>query len=204
MKPSDIFKFIKQTKYKTVGYDVQYAIFSLEKETLIIWEESTSKEDWKTNFDFPIRPYKNQQNTLWYHRGWAKAYKSARDEFLKDIADCSNTENFRIYGWSYGGAMSQISAEDVKFHYPNSHIEVVTFGSPNPLFGRKTKKFVKSCIADCKQYANRNDLVTVMPPLPGYKQVNKIKVGKKFNLIEFFKPKIYHANYDDESIYEEN
>ena len=200
-RPYDIFRWLKTVEYTTAGNDVQFAVIPVENGVVVAWEESASRTDWKVNFDFPVRPYRNQKNTLWYHRGWAGAYKSARDAFLGAVAGCPCHDNVWIYGWSYGGAMSQISAEDIRFHYPDAHIEVVTFGSPNPLFGVRTRRFVSSCIDWCRQYADRNDCVAVLPPFPLYGQVNKVKVGSGFSLLQFFNPAVHHTGYGEEALY---
>ena len=58
-----------------------------EKTVRLIFEESASKRGWQNNFNFPIKPYKNQQNTLWFARGWARAYKSANDLIMEKLIE---------------------------------------------------------------------------------------------------------------------
>ena len=91
MRPEELFNLIKKTKFENVGDDVDFAVlvFPEENSVRLIFEESASKRDWQNNFNFPIKPYKNQQNTLWFARGWAKAYKSANDLIMEKV---SNTE----------------------------------------------------------------------------------------------------------------
>lgn len=83
MKPNELFNYLKSIKheeYITAGDDVQYLVrtFHDEKRIRLMFEESCGKTDWKNNFNFPIKPYKYQENVLWYARGWAKAYKSCK------------------------------------------------------------------------------------------------------------------------------
>ena len=80
-------------------------------------------------------------------------------------------------------------------------IYLVTFGAPKPLWGRKTKKYIASCLAYCFQYAHVNDFVPVCIPLPGYRMVNKVKVGKDFCILKYFKTGEYHCSYGDKSLY---
>ena len=69
MKPNELFNYLKSIKhdeYITAGDDVQYLVrtFHDEKRIRLIFEESCGKTDWKNNFNFPIKPYKNQENVL--------------------------------------------------------------------------------------------------------------------------------------------
>lgn len=210
MKPHELFSLIKNTKhedYNESGDHVNWLIKIDNDEHIVrlLFEESDGKRDWLNNLRFPVKPYKKQENTLWVAKGWGQAYKSCKDDIQTALITTVNDyKNYgvEIIGWSYGGAMAVLAAEDFHFRTklkPN----VYTFGAPKPLFGKKSKKYVESCCGEIKQYANVNDCVVVMPPFPGYKHVNKVKVGKrKFNLIEWCKPKIYHTIYDDEEIYQ--
>ena len=106
-----------------------------------------------------------------------------------------------ICGWSYGGALSLLAAEDFYYRF---HIKasVYTFGAPKPLWGRKTKKYVRSCVKEAYQFSHINDCVPLMPPFPGYKRLSTDKIGKDFSIIKIFKPKIYHCIYGEKSLYE--
>lgn len=196
MKYEKLFNLIEDTEYETVGIDVQYQIKKIDGILYLLFQESTSKKDWEINFDFPVKVYKKQENTILAHRGFVKAWKSCNDiimdNFIKAITDEYKMINkIVIAGWSYGGAMAQLAAEDLHFR---THIKpvLITYGSPKILFGRKPKKYFTSCIdKESKQFANRSDLVTKVPPF--YSTFNRIKLGK-FNLIELFKCKI-HCKY---------
>jgi hypothetical protein len=204
MRPEELFNLIKKTKFEKVGDDVDFAVlaFPEEKTVRLIFEESASNRDWQNNFNFPIKPYKNQQNTLWFARGWARAYKSANDLIMEKLIEAqTNNPDYKveICGWSYGGAISLLAAEDFYFR-TKTKADVITFGAPKPLFGRKTKNYVLSCCENVQQFAHRCDVVTLCVPFPGYKMLNKIKVGK-WNLFNFFKPNIYHCCYGDKDLY---
>ena len=60
---------------------------------------------------------------------------------------------------------------------------------------------VLKCCKEINQYCHINDIVPFMVPLPGYKMLKKVKVGK-WKLFGIFKPNIYHCIYGDESLYE--
>lgn len=202
MKPAELFKLIKKTKYEKVGDELDYLVqvFDDEKTIRLLFEESTSKRDWQNNLNIPIKPYKNQENTLWVAKGWANAYKSANDLIMQKLISTHKQKpdyNIEICGWSYGGAVALLAAEDFYFR-TKIKPDVITFGAPKPLFGNKTKEYVKSCCKNVKQYAHKSDVVSYLPI--GYKQLNRVEVGK-FKLINLFKPETYHCCYGDSSLY---
>ena len=192
-------KLLNITDWKTVGDDVQYAIFSDDKNIYLAWQQTTSERDWQINFDFPAKMYKKQESCICVARGWGNAYKSCNDEVMNDFITRLGDKQPVICGWSYGGAMSVISAEDFYYRTKIKPV-VITYGAPKPLFGAKCQKYVLSCCKEVYQWTHVNDLVTIMPPLIGYYRLATNKLGK-FNLIEFFKPNIYHCIYGDKNIY---
>lgn len=105
-----------------------------------------------------------------------------------------------ILGWSYGGAMAQLAAEDL--HYRELiKPDLITFGSPKPLVGKKTQKYFRSCCNEVHQYSNINDCVCYLPPFIGYKRISTDKIGSNFCIIKLFKPSKYHYSYGDKNLY---
>lgn len=209
MKPYELFNYIKSIKhseYTTSGDSVQWTVrvFDDEKIVRLIFEESADNRDWKNNFDFPVKLYKKQESCIRAARGWGNAYKSCNDEIQKALYTCIELlpdYDIHICGWSYGGAMSVLAAED--FYYRTKRkASVYTFGAPKPLFGRKCQKYVRSCVNEVKQYAHINDVVPLCPPLLGYKRLATDKVGKGFSILKLFKPDVYHCIYGDSTLYE--
>lgn len=206
IEPYKLFEKIKNANYQTSGDCVDWTIEVdyLEKTITLFFEASKQKRDWINNFNFPVKIYKNQQSCLRVARGWGRAYKSCNDEIMKELIK-KVKENpdyeIRICGWSYGGAMSLIAAEDFYFRTKKKPY-VITFGAPKPLWGRKTKNYVLSCVNDVKQYAHINDLVPYLPPsLFGYKHLVKNKLGIGFSFFKLFKPQVYHCLYGNKNLY---
>ena len=210
MEAWELFNFIREIKhdeYITSGDDVQWTIkvYDSNKIFRLIFEDSCGKRDWINNFNFPIKIYKNQKSCLLAARGWGNAYKSCKDEVMKGMEIAIWLEpNYEIHicGWSYGGAMSLLAAEDLFYRF-NRKAKVFTFGAPKPLYGKKSQEYVRSCVEEVHQYSHVNDCVPLMPPLPGYKRLVTDKLGKGFSFIKLFKPRIYHRIYGDESQYNE-
>lgn len=204
MQANKLFILIQNSSYKKSGDNVNWVIKIDDTEKIIrlLFQETKGKRDWINNFKFPKKPYKQQENTLWVHRGWGDAYASCNDlimnECEKAIAQVPDY-SFQISGWSCGGALALLAAEDLHFR-TKIKPDVVTFGSPKPLYGKKTKNYVNSCINTCSQYANRNDIVPLQPPFYRYCVAKKVKVDKKV-LFGLFNPWKYHQGYGNPKLY---
>lgn len=209
MKPNELFNLIKSIKhdeYVTSGDDVQWIIKvdEVNKIMRLIFEESAGKTDWKNNFNFPVKLYKKQESCILAARGWGNAYKSCNDEVMRamDLAlEIAPDYEIHICGWSYGGAMSLLAAEDFYYRF-HKKASVFTFGAPKPLWGKRTRDYVRSCVKEVHQYSHVNDCVPLCPPLPGYTRLVTDKVGKDFSFKKLFHPDIYHCIYGEADLYE--
>lgn len=201
MQPWELFKEIKKAKYKTVGLNLDYSVSIIDGHACLFFQSSRQNSDWLYNFCFVRKVYKHQEHHMVVHGGFAKVWKSANDEIMKEFINAVEitTKLPVIAGWSFGGAMSVLAAEDFNYRTERRPF-VVTFGAPKVAGDKKTARYIKGC-ADFEQFAEYNDIVTYMPPLPGFKHIDIIRVGDRFNLIEIFKPQIHHAQYSKASIY---
>lgn len=197
----DLYKVITFIKnWKSVGDDVEYAIITYEDFCYLVFKQTDSKRDWINNFNFPVKPYKNQESCLLVARGWGNAYKSCNDEIMNDFISQLNGKVPVICGWSYGGAMSVIASEDFYYRTKIKPI-VITYGAPKPLFGTRSKRYVNSCTQYTRQYSHKSDVVTLLPPFLGYKRLCSNWIGK-FNLFGLFNPEKYHCIYGTKSLYD--
>lgn len=200
MKINEYYKLIENTEYKITGLDVDYQIVFLHevKQVVLLFKGTDSNTDLKIDLDFPVKVYKRQSSCIKAHGGFVKAWKSANDVIMKEfITACTIDENYTpvICGHSLGGALATLASEDYYFR-TGKKANLLTFGCPNVLFGKKSKEYVSSCCDDVRQYAQNNDLVPTIPY--GFCQINKIKCGRKFNLFEFtFRPMKYHLGYGE-------
>lgn len=205
MEPNELFELIKNTEYIKTGDSVDYAIkeFPEEQRIRLIFQESDGNRDWVNNLKFPVKPYKNQENTLWYAKGWAGAYKSANDEIMTNLISAINANpdyDVEICGWSYGGAIALMAVEDL-FYRTGIKSIVTTFGGPKPLFGTKTRDYILSCCKEVNQYCHVNDIVPTLPPFIGYYMAKKVSVGK-WKFLGKLNPYVYHTCYGDKTLYD--
>ena len=204
--PEELFNLINSVAFNKVGDDVDYTLWCDNDDpytTYLLFKQSDSKRDWANNLNFPVKLYNNQEYPIKVCKGWGNAWKSCNDYIMDELLswlDEYKTTTLIIAGWSFGGAIAQLAAED--FYYrTGSKAFVITFGSPKPLFGSKTLKRFKESVVYSYNYANVNDCVPLMPPFPLYHDINRIKTGKKV-LFGLFNPNKWHCLYGDKSQYE--
>lgn len=203
MKPNELFVIIQNAEYTTVGDDVQYAIVEKDEGVYLLFQQSTSEEDWKVNFDFPAEVYKNQESAIIAHRGYVNAWKEINDQVLTQFINWVAATGKKPYiaGWSYGGAMAVLAAEDY-FYRTTEKPELITFGAPKVLWGKKSRDYVRTCITpESKQYAHVNDLVPRLPPFFGYTQIVIFYVGTGKSFWKLFNPWKYHTMYGKAELY---
>lgn len=202
MMDKDLFLTIKQCKlYKTVGNDLQYYIFkdNIKQKIYIIFQESRSKIDWKVNFNFPSKVYKRQSKFYLVHRGYVKSWKSCNDIIMNElISFIQSNPNYEVVisGWSYGGAISQLCAEDL-YYRTKIKPTLITFGSPKILYFLFSKKHFENCCKEIKQYYQPNDFVTWMMPFFFVHHLNKVKCGDNFNIKKLFNTEYLHMHYNE-------
>jgi len=208
MKPYELYNFIAHIPhdaYTTSGDSVQWCIKvdDIDKRIRLIFEESADKRDWINNFNFPVKIYKKQESCMLAARGWGNAWKSCNDEVMAALIKAAEEHPdyiIEICGWSYGGAMSILAAEDFCYR---THIKpvVTTFGAPKVIWGKRTQKYLTGCMTGLAQYMHVNDCVPLMPPFPGYRHVHKDKIGKGFCFLRLFNPKKWHTVYGEAQLY---
>ena len=183
---TNLFKKCLSAEYIHTAEGGDYAI-QVEGDTLyILFECSDDKEDWKNNFDFPVKPYKDMRPTWYCHRGFLKVWKAMRDEIEEQVADLlskkKDIQNITCVGYSHGGALSVLCTEDMVYWWGSSYkVNGYGFGSPRVLWGIVPKE-VKERLRDFKSIRNKHDLVTHLPPiLFGFRNAGElIKIGKAF------------------------
>ena len=171
--------FTQPQQWQTIGDDTQYLIKETDSEFIIAFYGSNSKNDWKNNFNFFKKPYKNMEVPFHVHRGFLKVWKLINDHFLALVKDVDKP--ITIIGHSYGGAIATLCMEDIWFNYPEKRasLNLITYGSPR-VIGWYNYRKIKERWNNSSIYENRLDLVTHVPfVLMGFRHVKKItKIGR--------------------------
>lgn len=205
MKPHELFNYLRNVEYNTLGADLQYKIDVDDNEKVIrvMFQESSSKLDWFLNFLIPIVPAIINKKPYWFSRGWRLSWNSGRYIIMEHlrlfIRSYCPEYRVEVCGYSFGGAIAQICGIEIyeKFGIKS---DLITFGSPSPLFGIITKLMAKRCFNSVQQYAHRSDIVIYAPPFPFYFSVKNKRIGK-FSFKNLFNPIVYHQIYDNEDLY---
>lgn len=184
----NLFIKIRNTTYNHTPESGEYAI-EIDNDTLyLLFQESSGNEDWKNNFDFPVKPYKRMEGVWRVHRGFRRVWKAMQDEVVSKVAQIieSNLEITRIVcgGYSHGGALCLFATEDMTYRYGHKiEVKGFGFGAPRVVWG-KIPSNVKERLKNYQVIRCVPDIVTHVPPiLLGFRNVNKIlRVGEKQKL----------------------
>lgn len=207
--------YFSEDEWETAGTDTQYLLKFDEKtkRVVIAFYGSNSKEDWRANFSFWKRPYKDMDVTFFVHAGFLKRWKEARDVIMSRIEEL-NPEFITITGHSHGGAIALLCMEDCWFRFIKKRegeesclkgrIECITFGAPRTL-GLFNYKKIKERWNNTIEYFNGSDIITCIPPKYFlYRHpVKRTHIGEKYNLFKMlFKSDTYHPIWDYREVLE--
>lgn len=139
----------------------------------IYFEKSNGATDWKNNFNFPAKPYRDMKNLWFCHRGFLKVWKSIEPYITEEILN-PEIKFINIVGYSHGGAIAQLCYEYVKFNRPDVEVTGVGFGAPRVFWGFASEK-VTNRFKGFIVVRNGEDIVTKMPPwFFGFRHVGEI------------------------------
>ena len=186
----EIYNLVRTLDYHKSGEDCDWNIIRVHdiKDDrdcyCVIFEESTSAEDWKHNFDFlprPVKAYKGWQHKLIYHDGFYKEYQSARDEIksylsplLQDLALEQNChiDELKLYviGFSLGGSIAPIAMEDFYETYVIKST-LITFEGASACESLHTRNYLMNCmnLDESIAFVYSNDFVPRCVPFFGKK-----------------------------------
>lgn len=170
-----------------------YSVERSGEKLTLLFEWSNGETDWRYNFTFPAKPYRDMKNKWFCHRGFLKVWKSIEPHLKDYIFDLTVTE-IDIVGYSHGGAIAQLCFEYVKFNRPDVEVTGYGFGSPRVLWGFASKT-VKERFKGFKIIRNGKDLITHLPPvLLGFHHVCEVvRIGESKGLIKDH----YRGNYEN-------
>lgn len=186
-----LFNVVLNAPYIDCEEDGSYYVCIRDNAADIYFEPSNGKRDWKNNFDFPAKPYRDMKNLWFCHRGFLKVWK-AIEPHIKDIILDPEIQVINIAGYSHGAAIAQLCYEYVKFNRPDVVVTGYGFGAPRVFWGF-ARKNVKERFEGFVVIRNGCDLVTHVPPvLFGFRHICDVyKVGEHKTLIKDHYPSNY-------------
>lgn len=180
-----LFEQVLNVKYTTLPKTKASFFSEMRGNVLyIFFEHSNGIVDWKNNFDFPSKAYRDMENKWFVHRGFLRVWKSARDCLKGPICN-KRVRGIVIVGYSHGAALALLCHEFCVFHRADiaHNIFGYGFGCPRVVHGCLHKNI---CERFKHFYVIRNcrDIVTHLPPtLFGFRHVgNIIHIGKDADL----------------------
>ena len=146
----------------------------------LFFEKSNGAVDWRNNFDFPAKPYREMTDTWYVHRGFLRVFKSIEPHIAPQILN-PNVKKIVISGYSHGAALALLCHEYCVYNRQDikENIRGYGFGCPRVLWGSLNER-LKARFQNFRVIRNGCDLVTHLPPvLFGFRHVGtKICIGK--------------------------
>lgn len=173
--------------------------------------------DWFANVvEFPADYYdaiefEGASLQLRVHRGWAEMYLAAKRVIRakwQEYHRAYPTAETEIIGWSLGSGQAMLCAQDLNFNFGlRSH--VFTYGSVKPFRGSKEdaealERYLSTVCVECWNFADRNDVITYMPPFKRCTEISRVEVAdKKRSFWRLLNPWRYHTHYDMDALYQQ-
>jgi hypothetical protein len=179
-----------------VENDGSYSSYMVDKTRYIFFQHSNGLVDWKNNFDFPSKAYKDMDIPWRCHRGFLKVWKSIIP-YIDKILLKNEFVSCVITGYSHGGALSALCFEYVWYNYPDIRDKIFgfSFGSPKIFYGKKNYDMLKDRFSKYINVVNSDDIVAKVPPsFLGYKHMGKVLYignGRKLFSVNSHKPENY-------------
>lgn len=178
----NLYKRCLNANYTTVENKGDYAVKQIGTKLYLFFEWSDGATDWKNNFNFPAKAYKDMGIKWKCHRGFLKVWKSI-EPYIKDTIMRPTVKSVTIVGYSHGAAIAALCHEYVWFNRPDlrEKLEGYGFGAPRVFWGFRMNKKLKERWKNFHPIRNLNDIVTHLPPrFFGFRHVNKvIQIGTK-------------------------
>lgn len=107
------------------------------------------------------------------HQGFYEYFTKTHRDRLTELLKITSYNNVVFTGHSLGGALATLSASYFGGLYPEKNVYCISFGSPRVGNAKFAKTFQKRVFKSYR-FANRNDVVTNLPPAAfSYKHVKK-------------------------------
>lgn len=203
----DLFKmcYYADNDYIQVEEDGSYLIKYEGDRLFLLLQWSHGDKDWKNNFDFPARPYKDMPITWKAHRGFVRVWKAIEPYIEKDILNPAIKQIITV-GYSHGAALAALAQEYIWFNRPDIRDKCFSFAfePPRVFCGTKIPDELKERWANHLVIRVENDLVTHVPPaIFGYKHIGNflhLKLPKNVFLTPYHMLDCINAHYPENII----
>ena len=179
--------------YEILGDDTDTLIHKRDDgEVVIAFCGSNSKVDWKNNFHFWKKAYKDAEVTFTAHSGFLKCWKLIRHE-VEDRVKALNPTSITVTGHSYGGAIAVLCSEDMKYCFPEIETQMITFGAPRVIGWLNWRK-IRDRWSNSRQFRHGSDFVTCVPffGMLFHHVTRRICIGDKPYVLGWFRTVEYH------------
>ena len=110
-----------KVKYEECGEKVNYAFVEDGRTLYIYFQPSRGEVDWRHNFAFWKKPYKDMEISYRVHGGFLKCWKYVEDIIIAKITEKEVDDTFKwtrivTVGYSHGAALAAFCHECVWFH----------------------------------------------------------------------------------------
>ena len=196
----DLYLRVLNAEYIHIGEQTASYAYEREGNTLYIYFEwSNGKTDWRNNFDFPAKPYRDMKDKWYAHRGFLRVWKVI-EPYLEGKINDLDIDRIIIGGYSHGAAIALLCHEYCKFNRPDIEVHGYGYGCPRVIWGF-LRKAVKKRFESFTVIRNGCDLVTRVPPaLFGFRHAgNLVEIGKDkgYNSIVSHYPESYKNALED-------
>lgn len=199
----EYFKSVLNAKYTHLEEETASFAYEVKEEDgfkslHIYFECSNGATDWKNNFDFPAKPYRDMEDKWYAHRGFLRVWKVI-EPHLKEVIMTPDIRYIHIYGYSHGAAIALLCHEYCKYHRPDINVWGYGFGSPRVIWGFPNKR-VKERFMGFTVIRNKKDIVTHLPPaLFGFRHYRVRTIGDgSYSCIDAHRPGSYIAELEKE------
>ena len=161
-------------EYRHVEEDGSFFVKRENDRVTVFFEKSNGREDWRNNFAFSARPYRDMKEPWLCHRGFMKVFRAILP-YLEEIFFDESVKSYCFVGYSHGAALALLAEEYLLFHRPElmGSVEGYGFGCPRVIAGHIPKS-LKERLARFTVIRNFDDIVTHLPPrIFGYSHVTK-------------------------------
>ena len=166
----------------------------------IYFQWSNGATDWKNNFDFPAKPYRDMEDKWYAHRGFLRVWKVI-EPHLKEVIMNPDIRYIHIYGYSHGAAIALLCHEYCKYHRPDVNVWGYGFGAPRVIWGFLNER-VKERFMGFVVIRNKKDIVTHLPPaIFGFRHYKVKTIGDgSYSCIDAHRSGSYIAELDKENL----